>query len=361
MKNALLYRSILLALGIAVSASTLASVAAPTETQSLDFVYQGRLQDHGHPANGTFDLEFTLWDAQTGGTQFGDPVDEAAWPVVDGVFSINLAWPGAFDGTQRYLQVKVNGLVLERTPVGTVPVAQFALNGVAGPAGATGPAGPTGATGNIGATGPTGSPGATGAEGATGAAGLTGATGATGIAGATGATGATGAEGAVGPQGQLGATGATGPTGAIGATGANGTTGAVGATGSIGPTGIAGPTGATGQVGATGAQGPQGGQGNQGPAGATGPTGANGATGPAGPTGAASTVPGPAGPTGPAGAAGSGGATVRSNDGTVIGVLTAISRTGVSVINSSGYSFTINWNGTVGTQQTYFSNADCTG
>ena len=319
MKTALLCRSILLALGIAVSAPALASGTAPADAQTLDFVYQGRLKDHGHPAEGNYDLEFTLWDAQVGGNQFGNAIDEAAWPVVDGAFSINLSWPGAFDGTQRWLQVKVNGLTMERTPVGTVPVAQYALNGVAGATGATGPAGPTGPTGDTGATGPTG---------AQGPAGDTGPTGATGAAGATGATGDTGAVGATGPAG------ATGPSGPIGATGA------------AGPIGPQGPQGAQGPVGQ---QGPQGAAGPTGSTGATGPIGATGATGPAG---AASTVPGPTGPTGPAGPA----SVVRDANGNVLGNIVAVYGSGVTV-SKNGYVISVGYDGLFFASQIWWTGA----
>ncbi|MEP7043156.1 MAG: hypothetical protein ABI843_08830 [Dokdonella sp.] len=355
MKNALLYRSILLALGLAVSASTLANVAVPADAQSLDFVYQGQLKDHGHPAQGNYALQFTLWDAQTGGNQFGDPIDEAAWPVTDGVFSINLAWPGAFDGTQRWLQVMVNGLVLDRTPVGAVPVAQFALNGVAGPAGPIGATGPTGATGDAGATGPTGAQGATGPDGTVGPTGATGAAGPTGL---TGASGATGPMGATGPQGPIGA---TGPTGATGATGANGPTGATGATGFTGPTGAVGATGANGPAGATGAQGPQGNQGIQGVTGATGPTGSTGATGPAGATGATGAgIQGATGATGPVGPAGAASA-VKDANGLVLGNLISVGDSGVTV-SKNGYIVSLGFDGKFFASQIWWTNSSsCSG
>ena len=39
--------------------------------QTTVFTYQGRLSDGGQPANGTFDLEFKLFDALNAGTQQG--------------------------------------------------------------------------------------------------------------------------------------------------------------------------------------------------------------------------------------------------------------------------------------------------
>jgi hypothetical protein len=41
--------------------------------QSTAFTYQGRLQDGGAPANGSYDFQFTLWDALSGGTQQPQP------------------------------------------------------------------------------------------------------------------------------------------------------------------------------------------------------------------------------------------------------------------------------------------------
>ena len=38
------------------------------------FTYQGFLQESDNPANGSFDLEFQLFDATAGGSQVGDTV-----------------------------------------------------------------------------------------------------------------------------------------------------------------------------------------------------------------------------------------------------------------------------------------------
>ena len=273
--------------------------------QTTGFTYQGQLNASGAYPTGNYQFTFTLFDSDIGGSAIGVPVAQNIL-VVNGLFTADLDFGPVFGGAQYWLEISVNGQPLQgRQRVNSVPVADYALNGNAGPAGATGATGatgptgadstvvgPTGATGATGPTGATGSDGATGAQGATGA---TGNTGSTGPIGATGATGATGSTGSIGPTGNIGATGATGSTGAVGSTGATG------ATGSTGNTGSTGPTGSTGATGATGASGPLGATGATGPAGATGSTGPAGATGA---TGAASSVPGPTGPTGPAGATG---------------------------------------------------------
>src|SRR6266576_447143 len=41
--------------------------------QTTSFTYQGRLMDGGTPANGTYEIQFTLWDATAGGIQQPQP------------------------------------------------------------------------------------------------------------------------------------------------------------------------------------------------------------------------------------------------------------------------------------------------
>lgn len=205
----------LLALLLAASlASTPALGAVGAKAAQLpDFTYQGRLEQNGQLASGAFDLTFSLWDASTGGAQVGDTIAESDYPVADGIFSINLAFPGAFTGQQLFLEVSVDGTTLPRQPISTAPVAQWALNGTVGPAG---PAGPQGAAGVPGAPGPVGPEGPAGAQGPEGA---VGAEGPPGVAGPMGPQGLQGDEGPAGPEGPQGATGDEGAPGPTGATG----------------------------------------------------------------------------------------------------------------------------------------------
>lgn len=111
-------------------------VANAAEPQLPDFTYQGQLQRNGAPANGTFDLSFALYDAVSGGNQIGSAIDEPDYPVDDGLFTVSLAFPGVFNGTQLWLQAGVDGVPLQpRQPVATTPVAQYTLSGALGPAG----------------------------------------------------------------------------------------------------------------------------------------------------------------------------------------------------------------------------------
>ena len=47
--------------------------ASTLRAQTTAFTYQGKLTDGGNPANANYDLQFTLWDAASGGTQQPQP------------------------------------------------------------------------------------------------------------------------------------------------------------------------------------------------------------------------------------------------------------------------------------------------
>lgn len=201
---------------VAAALISMGGVDTAYAQQTTAFTYQGQLNESGGYRTAIYLFTFKLFDAQTGGTQYGSPTPitlSQSIQVINGLFTTDLDFGSAFDGTQYWLEISVNGTTLaSRQRVNTVPVAQFALSGNIGPAGATGATGPTGATGAASTVaGPMGPPGIAGPSGATGAQGLAGSAGATGSTGPVGATGATGA---------TGTTGATGPTGAMGPGGA---------------------------------------------------------------------------------------------------------------------------------------------
>lgn len=116
-----------------LSVAVAIAVPAAADPQLPDFVYQGRLEQSGAPANGGFDLSFALFDAPQDGNQVGATITETDFPVSDGLFSVSLSFPGAFTGTQLYLQVTVEGTpMLPRQAVATAPVSQFTLSGAIG-------------------------------------------------------------------------------------------------------------------------------------------------------------------------------------------------------------------------------------
>ncbi len=75
--------------------------------QGTTFTYQGRLDDSGSPANGSYDITFTLFDALTGGSALGTPVTNSVTSVSNGLFMVALDFGNQFDGNPRYLEIAV--------------------------------------------------------------------------------------------------------------------------------------------------------------------------------------------------------------------------------------------------------------
>ncbi len=76
--------------------------------QGTAFSYQGRLTDQGAPANGEYDVAFTLFDSLQGGNQVGPRVTSAPTSVNDGLFSVTLDFGvGVFPGSHRWLEIEV--------------------------------------------------------------------------------------------------------------------------------------------------------------------------------------------------------------------------------------------------------------
>jgi hypothetical protein len=85
---------------------------APAHGQTSAFTYQGKLTDGGSPANGNYDLQFTLWDALAGGTQQPQPapvtVTRSSVAVANGVFTAQLDFGvSTFSGADRFLEISV--------------------------------------------------------------------------------------------------------------------------------------------------------------------------------------------------------------------------------------------------------------
>jgi hypothetical protein len=80
----------------------LRSTAQPTV-----FNYQGQLGDGGQPANGIYDLSFTLYDAVTNGNVVAT-LTNAGTPVANGMFSVPLDYgAGIFNGSNYWIEVAV--------------------------------------------------------------------------------------------------------------------------------------------------------------------------------------------------------------------------------------------------------------
>lgn len=98
---------------IVIALSCASSVNSQTPL-GTDFTYQGNLGSPGMPAVTTADLQFTLYDALTGGAQIGAMLPKDNVALVNGVFTLSLDFgAAAFSGDSRWLQVAV------RSPAGT--------------------------------------------------------------------------------------------------------------------------------------------------------------------------------------------------------------------------------------------------
>lgn len=76
--------------------------------QGTAFTYQGRLNDSGTLASGTYDLRFTLYDALANGSPVGGLVDAEDVGVSNGLFTVTLDFGGTpFDGSPRWLEIAV--------------------------------------------------------------------------------------------------------------------------------------------------------------------------------------------------------------------------------------------------------------
>jgi hypothetical protein len=98
-------RSSLVALVLAF-VSTLSSQLS-TYAQGSAFTYQGVLFDNGAPANGSYNLRFTLWDDPNAGTEKFDPYPIVGVAVSNGQFTVVLDFgSGVFTGPRYWMQVE---------------------------------------------------------------------------------------------------------------------------------------------------------------------------------------------------------------------------------------------------------------
>lgn len=100
------------------AALTLLIIVVPVRAQEplgAAFAYQGRLMDAGIHADGTYFMQFGLFDVAAGGTalQLQPPAGFAPVAVSGGLFSAMLDFdPAHFDGRKLWVEVNVEGAVL---------------------------------------------------------------------------------------------------------------------------------------------------------------------------------------------------------------------------------------------------------
>jgi hypothetical protein len=81
---------------------------ATTQAQTTTFSYQGKLTDTGTAANGSYQMQFKLFDALAGGNQIGVTISDVAVTANQGIFSVKLDFGAAvFTGADRFLEIAV--------------------------------------------------------------------------------------------------------------------------------------------------------------------------------------------------------------------------------------------------------------
>ncbi len=76
--------------------------------QGTAFTYQGKLNSGGNPAQGTFDLRFSIVDSPGGPNVIAGPITNATTSVSNGLFTVLLDFgPNVFAGFARWLEIGV--------------------------------------------------------------------------------------------------------------------------------------------------------------------------------------------------------------------------------------------------------------
>jgi hypothetical protein len=98
-----------LRLTVAVFAFTIL-LLTNVQAQTAAFTYQGSLTDGVTPASGTYQMQFSLFDALSGGSRIGSTFTNNSVTVASGVFTVQLDFTPASpfaSGADRWLQIAV--------------------------------------------------------------------------------------------------------------------------------------------------------------------------------------------------------------------------------------------------------------
>jgi hypothetical protein len=106
------------------------------------FTYQGRLIDANEVADGLYDFQFKLYDANGGGNKLGVDANKSDVDVIDGYFTVELDFGSVFDGNERWLEIGVRPgdlddpnvytLLSPRQAITPAPYALYAAGGSGG-------------------------------------------------------------------------------------------------------------------------------------------------------------------------------------------------------------------------------------
>ncbi len=92
--------------------TTLNPQLSTAHAQGTAFTYQGRLNDNGSPAHGTYDFRFKLFEDPSGNTQAGSAVLTNGIALTNGLFTVTIDFgAGLFNGSNYWLEVdaRTNG------------------------------------------------------------------------------------------------------------------------------------------------------------------------------------------------------------------------------------------------------------
>jgi hypothetical protein len=82
-------RTVVSGIAMMLAAASL-TLSAYAQQSSTAFTYQGFLKDNNNPANAKYDLQFTLYDAPTGGNQIGNSVVIDDLQITNGLFTVEI-------------------------------------------------------------------------------------------------------------------------------------------------------------------------------------------------------------------------------------------------------------------------------
>ena len=132
----------------------LSNISFAAFAQGTAFTYQGRLQNNGSPASGSYNLTFSLFNVNPGGTALAGPVTTNGVIITNGLFMVTLDFgAGVWNGETNWLQIGVetNGTgsfttLAPRQQLTPTPYAIFAEGANASGISGTIPAGNLGGT-----------------------------------------------------------------------------------------------------------------------------------------------------------------------------------------------------------------------
>src|SRR5882672_1463700 len=110
---------------------------ATAQAQSTAFTYQGQLVSGGSPADGSYDLKFSLFNTNNSGGIIAGPLTNSATTVSNGLFTATLNFGSSlFNGTNYWLELGVrtngNGTFTTLAPRQAITAVPYALNVVTG-------------------------------------------------------------------------------------------------------------------------------------------------------------------------------------------------------------------------------------